>query len=100
MDLADLTYSWRMELKNTTDMFNAGNTAGYKQNLPVVENIYQKLVSMKAKHKYKTINELFNPLQQTYADWLKSIQAGDTNAMNVAYQKFMDGFTKPYLASF
>ena len=99
-DLADLSFSWRMELKNTSDMYNAGNTAGYEQNLPVVENIYKKLFSMKAKRKRNAVNKRYNPLQQTYADWLKAIQAGNTEAMNVAYQKFMDGFAKPYMASF
>ena len=81
-------------------MYNAGNTAGYEQNLSVVENIYKKLVSMKAKRKRNAVNKLYNPLQQTYTDWLKSIQAGNTEAMNVAYQKFMYGFAKPYMASF
>jgi hypothetical protein len=99
-DLADLSFSWRMELKNTTDMYNTGNTAGYQQNLSVVENIYKKLVSMKAKRERNAVKKRYNILQQPYADWLKAIQAGNTEAMNVAYQKFMDGFAKPSMASF
>jgi hypothetical protein len=97
-NLADVARAWHTEIKNTTDMYNAGNIAGYEQNLQVVENIYQKLVSMKVKHR-KNLNKRFNPLRQTYTDWLKAIRAGDTNAMNMAYQRFTDGFTKPYLAS-
>lgn len=99
-DLADVVFSWRMELKNTADMFNAGNTAGYKQGIPAVEGIYKNVVAKKTERNDKGLNEIFKPLDVAYTSWLKAIKAGDKGAMNLAYKSFMDTFPKPYMASF
>ena len=81
-------------------MFNAGNTAGANQNISTVEGIYQKVVAMKSKRNDAGLNEIFKPLDEVYTSWLGSIKKGDKEAMNVSYNKFMDGFAKPYMASF
>jgi len=99
-DLADLVFSWRMELKNTADMFNAGNSAGYKQGIPVVEGIYQKVSAMKAKRNDSNLNATFKPLDEAYTSWLKAIKSDDKSAMNTTYNNFMNAFPKPYMASF
>ena len=99
-DLTDVTFSLRMELKNTADMFNTGNMSGANQNISTVEGIYQKVVAMKAKRNDAGLNEIFKPLDEVYTSWLNAIKKGDKEAMNVSYNKFMDGFAKPYMASF
>jgi len=99
-DLTDVVFSWRMELKNTADMFNAGNTAGYKQGIPMVESIYQKVVAKKAQRDDSALTETFKPLDEVYNTWIKAIKSGDKKAMNAAYNAFMDAFPKPYMASF
>ena len=99
-DLTDLVFAWRMEIKNTSDMVNTGNTAGANQNVSIVEGIYQKLIAMKSSKNDNSLNELFKPLDAAYAAWLKAMKGADKAGMNVALNSFMDGFAKPYLATF
>lgn len=99
-DLTDVTFSWRMELKNTADMFNAGNLAGYKHSIPLVEGIYKNVVAKKIQRNDIAMNETFKPLDKAYAAWIKAIKIDDKDAMNAAYKSFMDAFPKPYMASF
>jgi hypothetical protein len=100
MDLTDVVFSWRMELKNTSDMFTVGNTAGANQNLSIVEGIYKQVMAKKAQRNDNALNETFKPLDEAYAAWLKAAKAGNKETMNAALQKFMDGFPKPYMATF
>jgi len=99
-DLADVVFSWRMELKNTADMFNVGNTTGYKQGIPVVEAIYKNMVAKKAQRNDSKLNETFKPLDEAYTAWIKAITSADKAAMNTAYNNFMNAFPMPYMASF
>ena len=99
-DLTDVVFSWRMEVKNTNDMFIAGNANGVKENLLMVEHIYQHFITQKSKRNDKNINDIFKPLEDTYLLWLKAIKAGDKEKMNTSFKKFMDDFAKPYMASF
>jgi hypothetical protein len=99
-DLTDLVFAWRMEIKNTSDMVNAGNVAGANQNVGMVEGIYQKLTALKSSRNDNSLNELFKPLDATYTAWLKATKGADISRMNVALNNFMDGFAKPYLATF
>jgi hypothetical protein len=100
LDLTDVVFSWRMELKNTSDMFTVGNTAGANQNLSIVEGIYKQVMAKKAQRNDNALNETFKPLDEAYAAWLKAAKAGNKETMNAALQKFMDGFPKPYMATF
>jgi hypothetical protein len=100
LDLTYVVFSWRMELKNTTDMFTVGNTAGANQNLSIVENIYKQVMAKKAQRNDNALNETFKPLDEAYATWLKAIKARNKETINAALQKFMDGFPKPYMATF
>jgi hypothetical protein len=99
-DLTDLVFAWRMEIKNTSDMLNTGNTAGANQNVSMVEGIYQKLTAMKSSRNDNSLNELFKPIDAAYTAWLKATKGADKPGMNVALNNFMDGFAKPYLATF
>jgi hypothetical protein len=101
-DLTDVEFSWRMEIKNTSDMLNAGNTEGANQNLAFVESIYKKVIALKAKRKRKNndINEIFKPIDEAYTSWINSVKANDIKSMNVAYKCFMDGYTKLYMDAF
>jgi hypothetical protein len=99
-DLTDWVFSWRMELKNTADMFNAGNTAGYKQGITTVEGIYEQVQAKLAKRNDPALNETFGPLDKIYVAWLTAIKSGDKNAMNTTYTAFLDAFPKAYMSSF
>ena len=100
MDLTDVTFSWRMELKNTTDMFTVGNKDGAKHNMEHLEMIYKMVVAKKAQRNDKAINEVYKPIEEAYASWLIAEKAVDVKAMNTTLKTFMDGFSKPYMASF
>ena len=98
-DLTDVMFAWRTELKNTSDMFLAGNTAGANQNISIVEDLYQKVIAMKTKKNDGTLNELFTPLDDAYKTWLKAVKTLDIQAINLVQNKFIEAFSKPYLAT-
>ena len=99
-DLTDVVFSWRMEIKNTSDMFTVGNTIGANQNLATVECQYKQVAAKKAQRADNTLNGTFKPLDEAYAIWLEAIKTGNKANMNLALQKFMDDFPKPYMATF
>ena len=99
-DLTDVTFSWRMELKNTTDMFTVGNSEGAKHNMEHLEMIYKMVVAKKAQRNNNVLNETYKPIDNAYATWLIALKAENVEQMNAALKQFMDGFPKPYMASF
>jgi len=100
LDLTDVVFSWRMEMKNTNDMMLVGNVEGANKNSKVLEGIYNHVLAFKDKRNDKNFNELFPALQQAYLSWLKAFEQKDKEAMNTEMNKFMDAFPKPYMASF
>ena len=98
-DLTDIMFSWRMEIKNTTDMFNAGNISGAMQNVKRTEESYQNLLKMKAAKNNETFESLFAPLEQIYVAWLNAIKISDSQKINESYNSFMKAFSKPYLST-
>lgn len=100
MDLTDVTFSWRMELKNTTDMFTVGNNEGAKHNMEHLEMIYKMVIAKKAQRNDNAINEMYKPIEEAYASWLIAEKDVDVKGMNIALKTFMDAFPKPYMASF
>ena len=99
-DLTDVTFSWRMELKNTTDMFTVGNSEGAKHNMEHLGMIYKMVVAKKAQRNNNVLNETYKPIDDAYATWLIALKAENAEQMNAALKQFMDGFPKPYMASF
>jgi len=99
-DLTDVTFSWRMELKNTTDMFAVGNVKGAKQNMKTLVQIYAQVTEKKALRNDLALNETFKPLEDAYAKWLKAEKTGNIDQMNAALNDFIAGFPKPYMATF
>lgn len=98
-DLTDLMFSWRAELKNTTDMVSVGNTDGAAKNLAVVEELYRQVTAMKAKRNNSSLNELFLPLDEAYKTWLKTTKYGDATKLSQCLNKFTELFSKPYLTT-
>lgn len=98
-DLTDIMFSWRMEIKNTTDMFNAGNILGAKQNITKVENLYQNLLKMKVTKKNQTFENLFKSIEQFYLAWINAIKINDSKIIDENYNAFMKAFSKPYLST-
>lgn len=98
-DLTDIMFSWRMEIKNTTDMFNAGNISGTMQNVKRTEESYQNLLKMKAAKNNETFESLFAPLEQIYVAWLNAIKKSESEKINESYNSFMKAFSKPYLST-
>ncbi len=99
-DFTDIVFSWRMEVKNTNDMFIVSNVNGVKTNLVVVENIYKQVIKYKSMRNDKNIDSIFKPLEDDYLTWLNAIKSGDKNKITISFKKFMDDFAKPYMASF
>lgn len=99
-DLTDVTFAWRMELKTTTDMFTAGNSARAKHNMEHLDMIYKMMVAKKAQRNDNALNENFKPLEEAYATWLNASKTENVEQMKAALKQFMDGFPKPYMASF
>ena len=100
MDLTDVTFSWRMELKNTIDMFTVENSEGAKHNMEHLGMIYKMVVAKKAQRNDNALNETCKPIEDAYATWLGAEKADDVKTMNTTLKTFMDAFPKPYMASF
>jgi hypothetical protein len=99
-DLTDVVFSWRMELKNTSDMLVVGNKEGAKHNMEQLETIYKQVEAKKAQRNDNSLNEVFKPLEEAYSAWLKAEKAGNLEQINASLKQFMDIFPKPYMATF
>lgn len=98
-DITDLMFSWRMEIKNTTDMFNAGNNSGALHNLETVDKLYQNILKKKTTVKIETFEEIFKPIDQVYLIWIDAVRKENTTEINQQFNSFMKLFAKPYLST-
>ena len=98
VDLADMLFSLNMQLKLTTDISNAGNAKGAKDNTDMVKKIIEH-ASMKVKNSGEDIQSLFVPVEKTTQDWLKAIETGDAALTKTLYASFTPDFQKLFMAS-
>jgi hypothetical protein len=99
VDLSDMLFSLNMQLKLTTDISNAGNVEGAKDNIEMVNKIMEH-----ASKKVKGFNDanlqaLFVPVEKTVQDWIKAIEAGDAKTAKTLYASFTPDFQKIFMAS-
>lgn len=98
VDLTDMLFSLNMQMKLTTDISNAGNAKGAKENIEMVKKILEH-ASMKVKNANADIQTLFSPVEKTTQDWLKAIETGDAKTAKELYTSFTPLFRKIFMAS-
>jgi len=99
VDITDMLFSLNMQLKLTTDISNAGNTTGTKDNIDLVKKILEH-ATKKVKNSGDTnLQTLFVPIEKTTQDWLTAIESGDAKTAKTLYAAFMPDFQKIFMAS-
>lgn len=98
-DITDVMFSWRTEIKNTSDMITTGNIAGANQNVITVNELYQKVINIKTKKNDASLDELFIPLSEAYNSWLNAAKEGNSETVTNSFNAFLKLFTKAYLAT-
>ncbi|OIP83513.1 MAG: hypothetical protein AUK44_05040 [Porphyromonadaceae bacterium CG2_30_38_12] len=98
VDLADMLFSFNMQLKLTTDMTNAGNFEMAKENLVMVKKIMEH-ASMKLKTSSAAIQAMYIPVEKNTQDWMMALEKGDAAAVKAQYVAFTPNFQKIFMAS-
>lgn len=99
VELSDMLFSLNMQLKLTTDISNAGNAAGAKNNTDMVKEIMEHIAPKVKSLSDANLQALFVPVEKTVLDWLKAIDAGDAQAAKALYATFMPDFQKIFMVS-
>lgn len=99
VDLADMLFSLNMQLKLTTDISNAGNTNGAKDNTDLVKKILEHAARKVKGSNNANLQALFAPVEKTTQDWLKAIETGDAQTAKSLYATFTPDFQKIFMAS-
>ncbi|MGB9745440.1 MAG: hypothetical protein ACPLXM_00720 [Bacteroidales bacterium] len=99
VELSDMLFSLNMQLKLTTDISNAGNTEGAKDNVELVKKIIEHAAKKVKSDNNANLQALFVPVVKTTQDWLKAIEAGDAKAAKTLYTSFTPDFQKIFMAS-
>lgn len=98
-DLTDVMFSWRAEIKNAMDMYAAGNSAGAKNHLEMVDRMYGKLKLYQQKKNDPKFDEFFTPVEETVKAWKEGIKNDNVEQAKTNFDKFMNEFGKPYMAT-
>jgi len=98
-DLTDVMFAWRAEIKNAMDMFAAGNVDGAKNHLEMVDRMYSKLKSYQQKKNDPKFDELFAPVEEIVKAWQEGIKNDNFEQAKANFNKFMNEFDKPFMAT-
>lgn len=98
-DLTDLLFTLNMQLKLTTDISNAGNTKGVKENIGMLKNILKQTSEKVASVGNKNLEKSFAPLDTAAKSLIKSLENSDVESANSLYSSFMKDFPKIFMAS-
>ena len=96
IDLTDVMFMWRAEIKNAMDMFSAGNIDGAKNHLEMVDRVYGKVKTYQQKKNDAKFNELFSPVEEIIKAWKEGVEQKDVEKAKTNFDKFMNEFGKPY----
>ena len=96
IDLTDVMFMWRAEIKNAMDMFSAGNVDGAKNHFEMVDRVYGKIKSYQQKKNDAKFDELFSPVEEIVKAWEEGIEQKDVEKAKANFDKFMNEFGKPY----
>jgi len=96
IDLTDLMFSLRAEIRSAMDMYNAGNIAGVKESLPMIKNLLNKVDEKAKAFKNKNFGESYEPLKSSVMKWVEALDKGDSKSVMESFNSFMTDFPKPY----
>lgn len=99
IELSDMLFSLNMQLKLTTDISNAGNAEGAKDNIELVKKIIEHAGKKVKSSNDANIQALLIPVEKKVQDWLKAIENGDAATAKTLYASFMPDFQKMFMAS-
>ncbi len=98
-DLTDLLFTLNMQLKLTTDISNAGNVKGVKENIGMLKNMLKQTSEKVKSLSNKNIEEMFSPLDETAQSLIKALENSNSETANSLYSSFMKDFPKLFMAS-
>ncbi len=98
-DLTDLLFTLNMQLKLTTDISNAGNVKGVKENIGMLKNMLKNTSAKVKSSNNKNIEEMYSPLYKTAQSLIKALEDSDSQKANSLYSSFMKDFPKLFMAS-
>lgn len=99
VDLTDMLFSINMQMKLTTDILNAGNSLGTKENIDMVKKLIEKTSAMVKSSGNANFNELFVPFEKTAQNWITAIENSDAKKANELYGELLPSFKKIFMAS-
>ena len=98
-DLTDVMFAWRMEIRNTMEMVNAGNTAGAQKHLSAVQALATQVTEHAAEHSDPAFAKLLEALITVATQWSDGVEKADRKASSEEFAKFMTEFPKIYLVT-
>ena len=98
-DLTDLLFTLNMQLKLTTDILNAGNVKGVKENIEMLNNMLKNTAAKVKSLINKNIEEMFSPLDKKTQSLIKALEGSNSEIANSLYAAFMKEFPKLFIAS-
>lgn len=99
VELSDMLFSLNMQLKLTTDISNAGNAEGAKDNIELVKKIIEHAGKKVKSSNDANLQALLIPVEKTVEDWIKAIETGDAKTAKALYTSFAPDFQKIFMAS-
>lgn len=87
------------EVGLATDILNAGNSLGTKENIDMVKKLIEKTSAMVKSSGNANFNELFVPFEKTAQNWITAIENSDAKKANELYGEFLPSFKKIFMAS-
>lgn len=99
IDLTDVMFSLRAEIKGAMDMFNAQNVKGTKESLGSVKNLLNKVIAKADEKNSADFNELLKPLKDAAASWIDAVEKDNKKGLMESFNTFMNAFPKPYGAT-
>ena len=98
-DLTDLLFTLNMQLKLTTDILNAGNVEGVKENIRMLKAMLKNASAKVKSLNNKNIEEMFSPLDKKTQSLIKALEGSNSETANSLYAAFMKEFPKLFIAS-
>ena len=98
-DLTDLLFTLNMQLKLTTDISNAGNVNGVKENIGMLKNMLKNTSAKVKGLSNKNIEKMYSPLNKTANSLIKALEGSESQKADSLYSSFMKDFPKLFMAS-
>ena len=77
-------------------MFVAGNLEGAKNHIEMVDRMYGKVKSYQKKKNDAKFDEFFAPVEENIKEWKDAVKNKNMDKAKTNFDKFMQGFGKPY----